>query len=155
MGSRSKPELLTFHETAVGTNVVGERMEEEGHMKTIRFLVFRAFLLVAFITTYLCFLYGRERGDAVPIARNVAWNDLVKQVDPSANDSPHETLGNEFVLIEKFLKEHQFEVSVRIYDIAVFRAIDQARVRLQRADKDLEAIKNELSYGGEQAKRGR
>jgi hypothetical protein len=144
-----------FHKTAVGTNVEGERSEKEGHMKTIRFLVFRAFLLIAFITTYLYFLYGQERRDAVPIVRNVAWNDLVHQVDPSANDSPHETLGKEFVLIQKFLSEHQLEVSVRIYDITVFRAIDQARARLQKADKDLEMIKNELAYKEVQAKVGR
>jgi hypothetical protein len=124
-------------------------------MKTIRLLGFRAFLLVAIITTYLCFLFGQERGDAVPIVRNVAWNDLIKQVDASANDSPHETLGKEFDLIQRFLREHQFEVSVRIYDITVFRAIDQARARLQKADKDLEKIKNELSYKEEQAKGGR
>ena len=124
-------------------------------MKTIRFLVFRAFLLIAFITTYLCFLYGQERGDAVPIVRNVAWNDLVRQVDPLTNDTPNETLGKEFVLIQKFLREHQSEVSVRIYDIAVFKAIDQARARLQKADKDLEAIRNELSYKEYQAKGGR
>ena len=124
-------------------------------MKTIRFLVFRVFLLVAFITTYVYFFYGQERGDAVPIVRNVAWNDLVRQVDPSANDTPNETLGKEFVLIQKFLREHQFEVSVRIYDIAVFRAIDQARARLQKADKDLETIKNELAYKEVQAKLGR
>lgn len=76
--------------------------------------------------------------------RNVAWNGLLRQVDPSANDTPHETLGNEFVLIQKFLREHQSEVSVRIYDIAVLRAIDQARDRLQKADKDLETIKKRV-----------
>jgi hypothetical protein len=37
-------------------------------------------------------------------------------------------------------------VSVGIYDINVFKAIDQARARLQKGDKDLEAIRNELSY---------
>jgi hypothetical protein len=124
-------------------------------MKTIRFLVFRTFLIIAFITTYLCFLYGQERGNAVPIVRNVAWNDLVTQVDPLTNDTPNETLGKEFVLIQKFLSEHQSEVSVKIYDITVFRAIDQARARLQKADKDLEKIRNELSYKEEQAKGGR
>jgi hypothetical protein len=142
--------------TAVERNVASARSEEdEGHMKTIRVLVFRAFLFIALITTYFCLLYGQEPGDVVPIVRNVAWNDLVHQVDPSANDSPRETLGKEFVLIEKFLREHQFEVSVRIYDITVFRAIDQARARLQKADKDLETIKNELAYKEVQAKVGR
>jgi len=49
-------------------------------MKIIRFLVFRALLLVAFITSCLYFLYGQERGHVVPIVRNVAWNDLVTQI---------------------------------------------------------------------------
>ena len=124
-------------------------------MKSVRSLVFRLFLLIAFLTTYLSFLCGHEREQGVPIARNAAWNDLVRQIDPSMDDSPHETLGKEIVLIQKFLREHQSEVTVGIYDIAVFKAIDQARARLQKADKDLETIKNELSYKEYQAKSGR
>jgi hypothetical protein len=124
-------------------------------MKTIRFLVFRVFLLIALITTYLYLLYGQEREHGVPIVRNAAWNDLVRQMDPSADDSPHETLGKEIVLIQKFLREHQSEVRVGIYDISVFRAIDQARARLQKSDKDLETIRNELSFKEYQAKGGR
>lgn len=115
-------------------------------MKTIRFVVFRMLLLIVLIMTYLYFLYGQEPGHSVPIVRNAAWNDLVIQIDPTANDSPHETLGKEITVIQKSLREHQSEVSVGIYDIAVFRAIDQARARLQKADKDLETIRNELSY---------
>jgi hypothetical protein len=124
-------------------------------MKTVRFLVFRALLLVTFITAYVYFLFGQERQQSVSIVRNAAWNDLVRQMDPMTDDSPQETLGKEIVLIQKFLREHQFEVSVGIYDIAVFRAIDQARARLQKADKDLETIKNELSYKENQARGGR
>lgn len=115
-------------------------------MKAIRSYVFRVFLLITFMTSYLYFLYGQERDHRVPILRNTAWNDLVRQIDPLADDSPRETLGKEIVLIQTFLREHQYEVSVRIYDLTVFKAIDQARARLQRADKDLETIKNELSY---------
>jgi hypothetical protein len=124
-------------------------------MKTIRFLLFRMFLLIALITCYLYLSYGQERERGPVIVRNAAWNDLVRQIDPSAEDSPRETLGTEIVLIQKFLREHQSEVSVEIYDMAVFRAIDQARTRLQKADKDLETIRNELSYKEYQAKGGR
>jgi hypothetical protein len=123
-------------------------------MRTVRFLVLRVFLLVAFLTTYLYLLHGQEREHVVPIVRNTAWNDLVSQIDLVADNSPHATLGKEIFVIQGFLREHQSEVSVRIYDIAVFRAIDQARARLQKADKDLETIRNELSYK-EQAKGGR
>lgn len=124
-------------------------------MKTVRFLVFRALLLITFIAAYLYFLYGQEREHGVPIARNAAWNDLVRQIDPSLDDPAHETLGKEVVLIQKFLREHQFELSVGIYDLTVFRAIDQARARLQKADRDLETIRNELSYKEYQGRGGR
>jgi|SRR5260370_12859861 hypothetical protein len=124
-------------------------------MKTIRFLVFRVFLLIAFITTYLYFLYGQERGYVVPIVRNAAWNDFVTQIRFVPNDSPQGCPVKEILLIQKFLAEHQSEVKVGTYDITVFRAIDQARARLQKADKDLETIKSELSYKEEQAKLGK
>jgi hypothetical protein len=132
-----------------------EDLQGRPSMKSVRFLVFRVLLLIAFLTTHLYFLSGQEREQGIPIARNAAWNDLVRQIDPSMDDSPHETLGKEIVLIQKFLREHQSEVSVGIYDINVFKAIDQARARLQKADKDLEAIRNELSYGETPAIAGR
>ena len=124
-------------------------------MKTVRFLLFRTLLLVTFITAYLYFLYGQEREHGVPIARNAAWNDLVRQIDPSVDDPVPETLGKEVVLIQKFLTDHQSEVNVSVYDIAVFKAIDRVRARLQKADKDLQTIRNELSYKEYETNRGR
>lgn len=124
-------------------------------MKTLRFLAFRAFLLITFITADLYFLYGQEREHLVPIARNAAWNDLVHQINPSVDNLAHETLGTEVTLIEKFLREHQREGNVPVYDIAIFSAIDQARARLQKADKDLETIRIELSYEEYEARGGR
>lgn len=124
-------------------------------MRTVRLLVFRALLLITFITAYLYFLYGQERQPFVPIARNAAWNDLVHQIDPSVDNSAHETLGTQVVLIQKFLREHQSEVNVGVYNIAVFKAIDQLRARLQQADKDLQTIRNELSCKEYQTNRGR
>jgi len=120
-------------------------------MKTIRFLVIRTFLLIGFITSYLYLSFGREPRDRVPIPRNTAWNDLVIQINPTAVDSSKETLGKEILVIQKFLREHQSEVTVGIYDVTVLRAIDQARARLRKADKDLETISNELSYKEDQA----
>lgn len=124
-------------------------------MKTMRFLVFRAFLLVALITSCFYFLYGQEHGHVVPIVRNAAWNDLVTQIKYMPDDSPQESLFKEVLVIQKFLSEHATEVSVTEYDITVFRAIDQVRARLQNADKDLETIKEELSYKEQLAKGGR
>jgi len=132
-----------------------KEVKNEDHMKTFRFLVFRVFLLIAFMTSYFYFLYGQEPQHGVPIVRNVAWNDLINQINPQVDEPAKETLGQEIISIQKFLREHQWETSVGIYDITVFKAIDQARARLQKADKDLETIRNELSYKGEQAKLGR
>src|ERR1700757_1182459 len=114
--------------------------ERRPPMKTMRFLVFRAFLLVALITSCFYLLYGQERGHVVPIVRNAAWNDLVTQIKYMPDDSPQESLFKEVLVIQKFLSEHATEVSVTEYDITVFRAIDQVRARLQNADKDLETI---------------
>src|SRR5437879_12610722 len=89
------------------------RSERRSPLKIIRFLVFRVCLLIAFLSTYLYFLYGQEREQGVPIVRNAAWNDLVREIDLSMDDSPHETLAKEIVLIQKFLREHQSEVRDR------------------------------------------
>lgn len=124
-------------------------------MKTVRFLLFRALLLITFITACFYFLHGQEREHSVHIVRNAAWNDLVRQVDLEADSAARETLGTKLVLVQQFLEEHKSEMSVRVYDIAVFKAIDQARARLQQADKDLETIRNELSYKEFQARSGR
>jgi hypothetical protein len=124
-------------------------------MKIIHLLVFRVFLLVTFLITCLYFLYGQEPQHYIRIARNAAWNDLIHQIDPSVDDPARETLGKEVVLIQRFLREHQLEASVEIYDLTVFKAIDQARVRLQKADRDLETIRNELSYKENETKGGR
>lgn len=121
-------------------------------MKIIRSFVFRGSLLTALLTTYLYFLYGQDREHTVPIVRNAAWNDFVRQIGSSVDNSARQNLGAEIVLIQKFLWEHQFETTVGVYDLAVFKAIDQVRVRLQQADKDLETIRNELSYKEYQAK---
>jgi len=47
------------------------------------------------------------------------------------------------LVIQKSLKTHETEVTIGIYDLEVFKAIDQARARLQNADRDLEALRNE------------
>lgn len=124
-------------------------------MKTIRLLVFRVLLLVVFIMSYLCFLCGQERGHVVPIVRNVAWNDLVTQIKYIPEDSPEESLFKEALVVQRFLDKHSTEVRVTEYDITVFRAIDQVRARLRKADKDLETIRQELSYKEQEAKRRR
>ena len=47
---------------------------------------------------------------------------------------------------------YETEVRVGIYDVEVFKAIDQVRDRLQKADKDLATLRNELSYKETQKK---
>jgi hypothetical protein len=69
-------------------------------------------------------------------------------------ESP-DSLGKELLLIQSFLAEHKSEAIVGTYDITVLRAIDEVRDRVQKADKDLETINNELSYKEVQVKLGR
>ena len=124
-------------------------------MKTAGLRVFRVFLLITLFAVYIYCLSGQVRGREASISRNAAWNDLVKQLDPSTDNAPGETLEKELVVIQRFLKEHQSEANVEIYDLTVFRAIEQARARFQKADKDLETIRNGLSEKEYQAKADR
>lgn len=121
-------------------------------MNMKRTLIFRAFVLVTLISCYVYLTYGEERPSVVHIVRNVAWNDLVAQIKCLPHDSPQDSFDKELLVIQKFLKAHESEMRVGIYDLEVFRAIDRARARLQKADRDLETLRNELSYKEEQAK---
>jgi|ERR1700730_8032472 hypothetical protein len=117
-----------------------------------RILPFRAFLLITLISLFVCLSYGKDGPPVVRIVRNVAWNDLITQINFLPDDAPQDSFDNELLIIQRFLKAHQTEVRVGVYDLEVFKAIDQARARLQRADRDLETLRNELSYKEEQAK---
>jgi hypothetical protein len=114
---------------------------------------FRTFPLIALLVSLA---YGSEdRPAVVRIARNDAWNDFVRQIKFLPVDSPQDSFDKELLVVQKFLKAHETEVSVGVYDLEVFKAIDHARSRLQKADRDLETLRNELSYKEEQAKVGR
>ena len=123
-------------------------------MNIIRILVFRAIAIVALIGSCVYLAHGKE-SPSIYIVRNVAWNDFIGQVASVPYESPQDSLGKEMRIIQKFLKSHETEVKVGIYDVEVFRAIDQARARLQRADRDLETLRNELSYKETQTRLGR
>ena len=110
-----------------------------------------SFLIYVFIIASLFRSDGRASEREIPITRNIAWNDLLHQLDLAPDPVPHETVGQKLVVIQKFLKDHQTELRVDLYDIAVFNAIDEARARLQQADKDLKAIRDALSYREYQA----
>jgi hypothetical protein len=111
--------------------------------------------VVTLISSCIYRAYGKETPPSVYIVRNVAWNDFITQIASVPYESPQDSLGKEMLIIQKFLKSHETEVRVGIYDVEVYKAIDRARARLQKADKDLEAVGNELSYKEEQAKLGR
>jgi|SRR5215469_13357332 len=121
-------------------------------MKNLGPGAFRMFLLIALVITCLRASLAHEREHFTPIARNQAWNDVVTQIIFAPHESSHETLATELMVIQKFLSEHETEGTIGIYDVTVFKAIDQARARLQKADKDLEKIRTELSYKEYQAK---
>ena len=123
-------------------------------MNIIRTLVFRAIVILALIGSCVYLAHGKE-SPSVYIVRNLAWNDFIAQVASVLYESPQDSLGKEMLTIQKFLKSHETEVKVGIYDVEVFKAIDQARARLQKADRDLETLRNELSYKEEQSRLGR
>ena len=112
----------------------------------------RGFLLIALITSFACLGNGKENAPMVYIARNNAWNDFISQIASPADESPQDSFRKEIRIIQKFLKSHETEVRVGIYDVEVFKAIDQVRDRLQKADKDLATLRNELSYKETQKK---
>jgi hypothetical protein len=124
-------------------------------MNVARILLFRGLLLVTLISLCVYLTYGKEGPRVTHIVRNVAWNDFITQIKFLPDDSPEDSLDKEMLIIQKFLKAHETEMRVGIYDLEVFSAIDRARARLQKADRDLETLRNELSYKEEQAKLGR
>src|SRR5712671_616589 len=103
-------------------------------MNITRILPLRAFLLITLLILFACLTYGTEgRPPAVHIVRNVAWNDFISQINFLPDDSPQDSFDKELLVVQKFLKAHETEVRVGVYDLEVFRAIDQARARLQKA----------------------
>jgi hypothetical protein len=123
-------------------------------MKMIRTQFFRTIVIITLISSCVYLAYGKESPN-IYIVRNVAWNDFITQIASVPYESPQDSLGKEMLIIQRFLKSHETEVRVGIYDVEVFKAIDQARARLQKADRDLETLRNELSYKEEQARLGR
>src|SRR6266700_4130928 len=114
-------------------------------MNIIPTLVFRAIVILALVGSCVYLACGKQ-GPSVYIVRNVAWNDFVDQVASVPYESPQDSLRKEMLIIQKFLKSHETEVKVGIYELEVFKAIYRARARLQKADRDLETLRNELSY---------
>jgi hypothetical protein len=117
--------------------------------------LFRAIVMVTLISSSTYLASGKDSPPCVYIVRNVAWNEFTAQIASVRYESSQDSLGKEMLIIQKFLKSHETEVRVGIYDVEVFKAIDQARARLQKADRALETLRNELSYKEEQAKLGR
>ena len=124
-------------------------------MNIIRTQLFRAIVMVTLISSCIYLTYGKESPPSVEIVRNLVWNDFIAQIASVPHESPQDSLGKEMLIIQKFLKSHETEVRVGIYDVEVFRAIDQARARLKKAERDLETLRNDLSYKEEQARLGR
>src|ERR1700732_1494616 len=133
----------------------GAPAKEENLQNTLRSFLFRTLAPVSFATICVYVTYAKEGPALVPIARNLAWNDFITQIKFLPQDSPQDSIDKEMPVIQRFLKEHETETNVGVYDLAVFRAIDQVRARLHKADKDLETLRNELSYKEEQARLGR
>ena len=124
-------------------------------MYALRTQLFRALVMVTLISSSIYLTSWKDSPPSVYIVRNIAWNEFIAQIASVPYESPQDSLGKEMLNIQKFLKSHETEVRIGIYDVEVFKAIDQARARLQKADRALETLRNELSYKEEQAKLGR
>ena len=83
----------------------------------IRHSALRRFLILALLTTCLLRVNGREHG--VPITRNAASNDLLDQFDTGRTKASNESVSSDLLLIQKFLQEHETEVTVAVYDVTV------------------------------------
>ena len=121
-------------------------------MNITRIPLFGVFLLFTLTGLCVCRMFGKGRDSFVPIMRNVVWNDFVSQIRFLPDDSAEDSFAKETLTVQRFLKAHAMETRIGVYDLAVFRAIDRARARLQKADKDLETLRDELSYREEQTK---
>src|SRR5215471_13578918 len=124
-------------------------------MSILRTIFSRTFLLAIFFETYIYLTYGEEGHSLAPIARNLAWNDLITQIRLLPVDPPRSFTGQGNAGHPEISERNETEINVGVYDLAVFRAIDQVRARLHKADKDLETVRNELSCKEEPAKLGR
>src|SRR5258707_2243106 len=126
-------------------------------MNITRILPLRAFLLITLLILFACLTYGTEgRPPAVHIVRNFAWNDFISQINFLPDDSPQDSVDKELLVVQKFLKAHETEVRVGVYDLEVFRAIDQARARCRRPtgiwkhyEKSCPTRKRKQSLGGD------
>lgn len=113
--------------------------------------------LWAFVLFFSCayLALGKERSRFAPVARNLAWNDFVRQIEFLPESSEEDSLDKDLRIIQRFLREHEKEPRVGVYDMEVFRAIERARARLRQADKDLENLRTDLSWKEDETSLGR
>jgi hypothetical protein len=102
-------------------------------MNIIRTQFFRAIVIGTLFSSCICLTYGKESPASVYIVRNVAWNDFIAQIVSVPYESPQDSLGKEMLIIQKLLKSHETEVRVGIYDVEVFKAIDQVASSCQES----------------------
>jgi hypothetical protein len=141
---RSTPELLKFlvqrfdiastgrRKRGIRTNSDRKERLVQGRkitMSITRRGLLRVFLLLTVAGSYICLAYGKGDGSVVRIARNVAWNDFVFQIRFLPDDSSEGSFAREVLIIQKFLKAHETEPRIGIYDLEVFRAIDRSRAQ--------------------------
>ena len=89
-------------------------------MYALRTQFFRAIVMVTLISSSIYLTHGKDSPPSVYIVRNVAWNDFIAQIASVPYESPQDSLGREMLIIQEFLKSHETEVRVGIYDVEVF-----------------------------------
>jgi len=100
---------------------------------------------------FACLTYGTGASPAVHIVRNVAWNDFISQIN-FLQTTLRKILRQRIARCSEVFSGARTEVRVGVYDLEVFRAIDQARALLQKADRDLETLRKEAVLQGSASK---
>jgi hypothetical protein len=72
------------------------------------------FLILALLTT--CLLRISDREHTVLITRNAAWNDPLDRFGTGRTQASNESVSSDLLLIQRFLQEHETEVTVAVYD---------------------------------------
>src|SRR5260370_21857445 len=102
-------------------------------MNTLRSLLFRTLVPVSFATICVYLTYAKEGPALVLIARNLAWNDFITQIKFLPQDSPQDSIDKEMLLIQRFMKEHEIETNVVVYNHALFPPTHHVRARFPQS----------------------
>ena len=108
-----------------------------------------SFLIVIASAILLCgaaWAGQTQEQQVIPIPRNFAFNHMVTSLIRA-----HDHIS----ILHRFMKSHEHQVKLAVYDIETFRALDSAEQELQEAANDLRAIREQLEWKEQSAQKFR